>query len=159
MVSRLVTAGCGACKAADKVRDSRERREAGVGLVRCPVPFHNLGTMTDHFPRLPRNEELGRTWHERHILWVARREILAIMDTWQPRQVLLLFCHRSSPAGDEATRLIVSVASSFLVVLGIGIDTPGIKRRTGRDIMRSKQCRHHRMILIVIMVHPVAPDD
>src|SRR5258708_3459475 len=58
----------------------------------------------------------------------------------------------------ESSRLIFDVTGS-LMIFSISVDAPGVQVRVESNVARSTQGAHHRMVLVIIMVHTVAPDQ
>ena len=60
------------------------------------------------------------------------------------------------PARDDAPRVLVVGLATFFVVLGVGVDLPGVEPAQAQDVPRGQQRGHHRVILVVVLVHAVA---
>ena len=55
-------------------------------------------------------------------------------------------------------RLLLAFVAAFMI-FGVFVDVPDIiDPRAGIDIFNGQHCGHHRMILVVVPVHPVTPD-
>src|ERR1700730_7301566 len=47
----------------------------------------------------------------------------------------------------------------LFVVLGIRVDQPRIVMRAHRDVPRDQDPRHHRVVLVVVVMHPIPADE
>src|SRR5579864_3857767 len=61
---------------------------------------------------------------------------------------------RNLPAG-----LVGLADPDVLVIDGVSVDLPVVVSGPGRDVPRHEQRGHHRVVLVVVFVHSVAPDQ
>ena len=59
-----------------------------------------------------------------------------------------------------ARHAVLGTAVARFVILGVLIDVPDVVVLLAReDVSRNEHQRHHRMVLVVVFVHPVAADQ